>query len=132
MARLADGRAANAFESRLRALVLDAGITGFEPQLEIRLAAGTVRVDLGDPERRIVLEADSYEHHGSRSALVRDCERYDELVVDGWIVLRFAWEHVMFRPKWVQDCVVRACHRPPRDLVTYSRSGDLPSFGRSR
>jgi very-short-patch-repair endonuclease len=110
VARHADGRAANAFESRLRGVVIDAGVTGFEPQLDIELSSGrAVRVDLGDRARRIVLEADSFEHHGSRGALARDCERYDELVASGWIVLRFAWEQVMFRPEWVADVVRRVC-----------------------
>jgi hypothetical protein len=40
VARHADGRSANAFESRLRAIVLDAGMTGFVPQVEIQLATG--------------------------------------------------------------------------------------------
>jgi very-short-patch-repair endonuclease len=105
----ADGRSANAFESCLRGVVLEAGVTGFEPQMEIRLGPRQVRVDLGDQRRRLVLEADSYEHHGGRAALVRDCERYDELVREGWRVLRFSWEHVMFRPEWVAETVVMAC-----------------------
>jgi very-short-patch-repair endonuclease len=115
----ADERAANAFESRLRAVVLEEGWTGFVPQFEIRLPSRTVRVDLADPRRRVVLEADSFAHHGTREALRRDCERYDELVADGWIVLRFAWEHVMFQPAWVAEVVGRAC-RPRPPLVRYS------------
>ena len=118
--RLADGRAANAFESRLRGLVLDAGLTGFEPQFEIRLPGRDVRVDLADPELRVVLEADGFEHHGPRAALARDCERYDELVADGWAVLRFAWEHVMFRPAWVAKIVRETCR--PRLAITYHRT----------
>jgi very-short-patch-repair endonuclease len=114
VARAADGRSANAFESCLRGLVLNAGVTGFQPQLEIRLAHRAVRVDLGDRARRIVLEADSYAHHGSRDALVRDCERYDELVREGWRVLRFSWEHVVFRPEWVAETVVLTCRRSSR------------------
>jgi very-short-patch-repair endonuclease len=93
IARSADGRAANAFESRLRAIVLDAGVASFEPQVTIELSCGRrVRVDLADRARRVVLEADSFEHHGGRADLARDCERYDELVADGWTVLRFASE----------------------------------------
>jgi very-short-patch-repair endonuclease len=118
VAEHADGRAANAFESRLRAIVLDAGWRGFEPQFEIRLPSRTVRVDLADPCRRVVLEADSFAHHGTRDALRRDCERYDELVGDCWVVLRFAWEHVMFQPAWVAEMVGQAC-RPRFPLVTY-------------
>jgi very-short-patch-repair endonuclease len=122
VAASADGRAVNAFESRLRAIVLDAGLTGFEPQLEIRLTGWTLHADLADPVRRVVLEADSYAHHGARDDLRRDCERYDELVADGWRVLRFAYEHVMLRRAWVEDIVVRVC-RPRPVLVTYGAAG---------
>jgi very-short-patch-repair endonuclease len=114
VARAGDARAANAFESCLRGIVLEAGVTGFQPQLVIDVKSRVVRVDLGDRARRIVLEADSYAHHGSRDALVRDCERYDELVREGWRVLRFSWEHVVFRPEWVAETVVRTCRGSSR------------------
>jgi very-short-patch-repair endonuclease len=62
-------------------------------------------VDLGDPRCRVALEADSFEHHGTRRALRDDCRRYDELVRVGWTVLRFAWEHVVLDPAWVRAVV---------------------------
>ena len=37
----------------------------------------------------MVLEAESFEWHSSRQALRRDARRYNLLVIDGWIVLRF-------------------------------------------
>jgi very-short-patch-repair endonuclease len=112
VAGAADGRAESPLESTLRATFVLARITGFEPQLAIRDGAFFARVDLGDEPRRIVVEADSFEHHGYRDALVRDCERYDELVMRGWRVLRFAWEQVMFRPEWVV-AIVRAVTEQP-------------------
>lgn len=105
VARAADPRAASALESLLRAILLEAGLTGFEPQVTISGDGFSARVDLGDRALRIVLEADSFEHHGHRSALAKDCRRYDELVVRGWLVLRFAWEHVVAEPLWVADMV---------------------------
>jgi very-short-patch-repair endonuclease len=107
--RHADARAANAFESGLRAIVIEAGLTGFVPQVTIRTPRLTARVDLADVDRKIVLEADSYAFHGSRQALERDCRRYDELTLAGWLVLRFAWEHVMFEADWVGAAVGEAC-----------------------
>lgn len=71
MARSATGEAANPFESGLRACVLDAGHDGFIPQNRV---PGTP-VDLADPLRRLVLEADGFAHHGSRQGLHRDCTR---------------------------------------------------------
>ncbi len=60
IAAAADGRAENAFESVLRALVLEAGFASFEPQVPIRTAGGLFVVDLADRARRLVIEGDSY------------------------------------------------------------------------
>jgi very-short-patch-repair endonuclease len=105
VAQAADGRAASELESVLRGTLLEHRIRCFTPQLQVAGDGFLARVDLGDPAHRIALEADSFEHHGHRAALVRDCRRYDELVVRGWLVLRFAWEQVMFEPEWVLDMV---------------------------
>jgi hypothetical protein len=70
-----------------------------------------VRPDLVDEHLRIVAEADSFEHHGSRTALAIDCARYDNLVADGWTVLRFAWEQVMYRPDWVRGALAAVTRR---------------------
>lgn len=58
-----------------------------------------------------MLEADSFEFHGQRAALTRDCERYDELVARGWLVLRFTWEQVMLRPDWVARVIEATVRR---------------------
>lgn len=106
----ADGDADNPFESATRAALLGAGITGFTPQQAVLLVSGSTRhVDLGDRRRRIAIEADSFEHHGTRRALRDDCRRYDELVRAGWVVLRFAWEHVVGDPGWVTAVVADVC-----------------------
>ena len=105
VAQAADRRAANPFESCLRAIAVEFPEFRFIPQLTIDAPGMWVSVDLGDPVARLVLEADSFEHHGSRKGLVRDCSRYDELTVRGWTVLRFTWEHVMLRPDYVRWCL---------------------------
>jgi very-short-patch-repair endonuclease len=107
VANHADGRAGSGLESGLRAIFIRGRVSGFAPQLEVRDDGFFARVDLGNRRRRVVAEADSFEHHGHRAALVRDCRRYDELTVRGWRVLRFAWEQVMFEPEWVL-AIVRA------------------------
>ena len=102
----ADARADNPFESALRAISLDVPGLRLVPQVEIRRKGRrVVRPDLVDEGLRIVAEADSFEHHGSRKALAIDCARYDNLVADGWTVLRFALEQVMYRPDWVRGCL---------------------------
>ncbi len=114
VAMVADERAANPFESVLRAELLDAGLTSFTPQMTIRSATASARVDLADEQLRLVVEGDSYSYHGTRAAFAADCARYDELVRAGWTVLRFAWEHVMFEPGWVVAVV--------RDVVRSRRA----------
>ena len=59
--------------------------------------------DLVDVTLGLVLEADSHEFHTGRARLTSDCWRYDELVVEGWRVLRFTWEQVMLQQAWVRS-----------------------------
>ena len=117
MAAHADGRSANPFESVLRAIAIDVPGLEVEPQVRISGDLGLdVRADLVDRRLRIVLEADSFEWHGDRTALRRDARRYDLLVANGWTVLRFSWEDVMHDPDFVR-AVLRATRRTDRTSV---------------
>jgi very-short-patch-repair endonuclease len=127
IAGLAEARAANAFESALRAWVIHTGIGGFTPQLFIHEL--DYWVDLGDTERMLVLGADSFAYHSTRAALERDCRRYTELSRQGWMVLRFAWEHVMLEEKWVEEVIVDCCRL--RDDGRGGRKGPKPQPGPS-
>lgn len=109
LAVVADGRAANSFESVLRAIALSVPGLRVTPQVRITLAGQpAARVDLADEDLGVVLEADSFAWHGDRAALRRDCRRYDLLVVHGWRVLRFAWEDVMHDQDFVRQVLVGA------------------------
>ncbi|KRE38564.1 hypothetical protein ASG73_06475 [Janibacter sp. Soil728] len=108
LVRMASPLAANPFESVLRWIVSDISGLSVQPQVEITDGDGPIgRVDLADEELRIVIEADSFEWHGQREALERDCIRYNRLVADGWLVLRFSWDQVMHHPERVRDLVLR-------------------------
>jgi very-short-patch-repair endonuclease len=117
VAALADGYVDSFLESMLRALLLEAGIEGFEPQVSVECGSLRARVDLGHRKARVALEADSFEFHGSRAALAADCRRYDELVAAGWLVLRFSYEQVLSDTAWVVEIVGR----------TLARALDVPS-----
>lgn len=108
LARAADPRSANPFESLLRAVCLTVPGLTVTPQLVIKDTGFFARVDLGDEELKIAVEADSFEFHGSRKALDRDCRRYNALVCRGWLVLRFSWEQVMFEPELVRATILAA------------------------
>ena len=105
MAQVANGATDNPFESVLRAISLDVRGLALQPQVLIRTERSWARPDLVDEARRLVVEADSFAWHGGRKDLMRDCRRYNDLVLDGWRVLRFTWEDVMLHPLHVTDCL---------------------------
>lgn len=127
VARHADGRAANPFESVLRAIALE--VRGLEvvPQLVIEEGGHTARPDLVDERRRLVVEAESFEWHGRRRQLKKDCERYNALTLRGWRVLRFSWEHVMFEPAYVADCLRAAVASVPLRRAEVTKSRRIPA-----
>ncbi len=96
---LADGRAANPFESVPRAIAL--GVPGLhvEPQ---QWVGDVGRADLVDARLRIAIEAESHEFHSDRASLARDVHRYTGFTRLGWRVVRFTWEDVMFDPACVR------------------------------
>jgi len=110
VARHANPRAANPFESVLRAITIDAGLR-FEAQHAVDVTGMTLHPDLVDLDARVILEADSWEFHTGREAHVRDCWRYNEFVAEGWLVLRFTWWHVMEQPDHVLDVLSRVYRR---------------------
>jgi very-short-patch-repair endonuclease len=118
--------AANPFESVLRAIASEVPGLDVEPQVVISELGYTCRPDLVDRSRRIVIEADSYEFHSSRKALKKDIERYTNLVVRGWRVVRFSWEHVMFEPDYVRACLL-ALAQGPQELATLPETRRIPA-----
>ena len=111
VARHADGRAANALESGLRGHLVLAGVRGFTPQHVVTGPGVFAQVDLADPARRVAIEADGFEVHGGRRRFAADLQRHDELAALGWVTLRFAWEHVMFRAGWLVEQVLAVLRR---------------------
>lgn len=111
---LGDARADNPFESVLRAIVMDIPSVDFEPQVWV----GNVgRADLVDRDRRIVVEADSFEFHSSPEAMLRDMERYNGFLAEGFRVLRFGWKHVMFQPEYVRTTVAAVATAQERQIL---------------
>ena len=120
---LSDPRAENPFESTLRAIATQVAGLQVEPQVRIRDKDFFARVDLADEALRIVLEADSHTFHTDRRAFDRDCRRYNDLVVRGWIVLRFSWEQVMFEPDTVMRTLEAAVALRRAQGIRRDRSG---------
>jgi very-short-patch-repair endonuclease len=85
----------------LRALAIDEGYE-LTPQLQLADSGLFAVVDLGSEELSLAVEADGFEHHGTRQGLRRDCRRHTDLAVHGWSSLRFTFEDVMGEPEWVR------------------------------
>src|SRR5699024_10821390 len=121
--RKARAEAANPFESVLRWILHDIPGLSLQPQVRIEDPDGLIGVvDLADQEVQLVVEADSFEWHGSKEALEKDCIRYDRLVAEGWLVLRFSWGRVMDHPDWVRDIVIRTLAQRDSRVLHHPRT----------
>jgi hypothetical protein len=129
VARCATGEAANPFESVLFAIGEDVPGLHLVPQVNIVHEGRWLgRPDLVDERLHLVVEAESFEFHGRRKQLERDCARYNTFVLAGWRVLRFSWEQAMFSPGYVRDCLEAAVALPPPERPR--RRAALPHPGR--
>jgi very-short-patch-repair endonuclease len=83
---LVDGRSESPMESRLRVLLLRAGLVGLEPQYVVRRAGGRFvgRLDLAFPAARVAVEYDGAWHWQQRRA---DDRRRDALRRLGWTIV---------------------------------------------
>ncbi len=124
VAAAADGRAESPLESVIRAILIEAGINGFEPQVVVRDGTFSARIDLGHRELFLAVEGDGFAFHSTRPALTRDCRRHVNLTVRGWRLLRFTWEDVMFDREWVV-AAIRAAMAGPAGHHKWAGAGGL-------
>lgn len=113
VAEAADVRAANPFESVLRAIAMDVPGLCVLPQQWVGGTDRIGRVDLLDPRLGLVIEAESFEFHSERKSLARDVHRYTAMVRAGYTVVRFTWEDVMLRPAYVRAVLTDLASRQP-------------------
>jgi very-short-patch-repair endonuclease len=83
---LADGRSESPMESRLRMLLVRAGLVGVEPQYEVYTAGGAFvgRLDLAFVEAKVAVEYDGAWHWQQRR---KDDLRRDAIRALGWTVI---------------------------------------------
>ena len=80
-------------------LLRQAGITGFRPNLTVRLRDGSrAEIDIAFPERRLAIELDGFAFHSSAQAFRSDVRRGNRLLADGWTVRRFTWDDLLGDP----------------------------------
>lgn len=100
---LADPRSESQMETRMRILIIDAGLPCPEVQFEVLDRWGQViaRLDLAYPHCRVGLEYDGRIAHTGLAAFDHDRQRQNELLAAGWTLLRFVARDVLRRPHYV-------------------------------
>lgn len=116
----ASPKAANPFESVLRAIALD--VPGFQPIPQGPV--GTIgHADLTDPALRIAVEAESFEFHAQPEAFRYDVRRYTAMTRAGWLVVRFVWEDVMHRQAYVTSVLADLVGLRARTQAVHGATG---------
>ncbi|NED67277.1 DUF559 domain-containing protein, partial [Streptomyces sp. SID10244] len=72
-------------------------VTGWVTNLPV----GGYILDLAIPEHKIAIEIDGFAYHSDAEAFQHDRERQNDLIANGWTVLRFTWHDLTTRPQWV-------------------------------
>jgi len=100
--QLVDGGAESPQETRVRLLLINAGLPKPETQIEFRDVG--IRVDLGWREWRVAVEYDGIQHWTDSSQRSWDIERIAMLEAAGWVVIRVSAE-MLKRPHVIIDRV---------------------------
>jgi very-short-patch-repair endonuclease len=96
------------FERRMSDLVQAIGLTPPVRQHPVRIREGVAYLDLAWPEVLVGVECDGLFHHGSNLRLPWDDDRQNELVLQGWLILRFTWHQLIHQPDVVQAQLIGA------------------------
>lgn len=103
---LVDGGAESPQETRVRLLLVNAGLPRPETQIEFRnLHRKRIRVDMGWREWKVAVEYDGVQHWDDPYQRSWDIERIALLEAAGWIVIRVSAEMLSRRPNMVVERV---------------------------
>lgn len=110
--KLSDQRAESQMESRLRLLLIVAGLPRPTPQVSLRDRRGTflARADLYYPAHRLAIEYDGAIH---RDSLAADNRRQNRVLESGYRLLRFTAGDVLSTPAATVGMVCRALSADP-------------------
>lgn len=76
-----------------------------ERQVKVRLAQRNYRLDLAYRLERVFIEGDGFGVHSTRSAFESDRTRQNNLVIAGWLPLRFTWQQARHSEEKIADQV---------------------------
>jgi very-short-patch-repair endonuclease len=103
-------------EFRFALVVLRHDLPSPTYQHPVRIGRRTFRIDAAYPELKLAIEVDGYEKRSTPEAFVRDLERQNALVLEGWTVLRFPWAQIVGDPAAVAYAILSALRTLTRDF----------------
>lgn len=129
LARHADAKAESVLETLARVALVSARLP-VESQVPIE---GVGRVDLL-VARRVIVELDGWEHHGTPSAFAADRRRDREAIAQGYRVLRFTYSEVVSDPAGLVAVVRTALSAPswPAEVTASASLGHINQASRDR
>jgi very-short-patch-repair endonuclease len=98
----------SAAERKFHRLLHDAGITGWKANRPVVLDDFTCYVDVIFREIKLIIEIDGRLFHTDADVFETDRSRQNQLVLDGWCVLRFTWTMIEEQPETVLAMVREA------------------------
>ena len=98
----------SAAERKFHRLLRDAGITGWKANRPVVLDDFTCYVDVLFRNLKLAIEIDGRLFHTGADIFETDRSRQNQLVLDGWCVLRFTWTMIEERPETVLAMVREA------------------------
>lgn len=107
-------------ERLLHRILRRAGIRGWSGNERIDCAGRSYPVDVAFRRRRLILEVDGYAFHRAENTAQfhRDRAKWSNLAADGWTVLHFTWDHLVYEPEWVVAKVRQALEVSRKLLVS--------------
>ena len=124
----------SAAERLCHRLLRDAGLVGWESNLPVRSGGRLFYLDVAFALVGVAVEIDGRLHEDDPDVFENDRERQNQLVLDGWVVLRFTWAMLTEQPEVVLQTIRAALAsadrtRPLRYRRSICREAD-PHAGR--
>lgn len=100
---ITSGRSESEGERRTAKLMRDGGLTGWTPQLWVRLDGMSYRLDFGFAAERVAVEFDGFAFHKDQAAFVSDRRRLNALHRAGWQTVHVTWNDLITRPEQILE-----------------------------
>jgi very-short-patch-repair endonuclease len=98
----------SAAERLLHRLLRQAGITGWRANMAVPTLGSVYYLDVAFDRQKVAIEVDGRLHEDDRTVFESDRWRQNQLVLQGWTVLRFTWLMLTQHPELVLQTIQRA------------------------